>query len=558
MLKLIIVDDEGRRTVVPFIRQEITIGRQEGNTIRLTERNVSRHHARLLRRNGSIVVEDLGSYNGVRVNGERIEGTAELHGGDRVQIGDYELAIDDGAAAVAHDRIPTRELEISPGAKTSPGVASPPSAGEQMAQRPAAAVEQRSQADLGPANAPRLIVLNTDLAGREFPCLGTDLKVGRSPDNDIALEHESLSPTQARLMREPSGEWQIVDLESSNGVFVNGQTFGVARLRDGDVLQLGEVKLKFEAAPEAKDIGAAPSRRSAAYLGNRSLVAALVLLAIAVAAAYFLTRKEGSPPIAENRTPNEAVPPRPEATESAPPPLEARTPPMPAPAEMAQLDEKLKLATAAMAQRDFQKAIEILQSIKSEDGSRPEQVKEPLSRANAELSAGRKIDLARKSLAAGKLDETVRLLQESAGTTAFAKEHAQLQARAEASSRAPQRKKERDLKLARVTKAKPPPEPLADAEAEGDPAEKLYEEGTGLYRKGQYTDAAGALNQCLKVNPVLAKCHMALASTYAKLKEPELGAQHYRRFIELAPDDPQAARVKLLLEQYEASKELGR
>ena len=113
MLKLIIVDDEGRRTVVPFIRQEITIGRQEGNTIRLTERNVSRHHARLLRQNGAIMVEDLGSYNGVRVNGERIEGVAPLRGGDRVQIGDYQLAIDDDPVQT-QDRTPTRELERPP------------------------------------------------------------------------------------------------------------------------------------------------------------------------------------------------------------------------------------------------------------------------------------------------------------------------------------------------------------------------------------------------------------------------------------------------------------
>ena len=529
MLKLIIVDDEGRRTVVPFIRQEITIGRLEGNTIRLTERNVSRHHARLLRRNGSIVVEDLGSYNGVRVNGERIEGSAELRGGDRIQIGDYELAIDDGAAPVAHDRIPTRELEISPAAKTSPGIAPP---------RPPPPSDE---------NTPRLLVLNTDLAGLEFSCLGTDLKVGRSPDNDIVLEHKSLSPTQARLMREPSGEWQIVDLESSNGVFVNGQTFGVARLRDGDLLQLGDVKLKFEAPLQNTDVGNAPPLKSVSRLGNRWLIAAAVLLAIAVATAVFLTRKESGAPVAEKRTP--------EAAESVLPPPEAPAPPTPA--EPSQLDEKLRLANAAMAQRDFQKAIEILVSIKGENGSRPEQVNEPLSRANAELSAEKKIDLAQKSLIAGKLDETFRLLQESAGTVAFANEHAQLQALAEASNRALLRKKDRDLKLARVAKAKPP-DKLAAAAAVMDPAEKFYEEGTGLYRRGQYADAASALNQCVKANPALAKCHMALATTYAKLKEPELGAEHYRRFIQLAPDDPQVARVKMLLEEYEASKALGR
>ena len=49
MWKLVIEDDEGKRTVVPLARDDYTIGRQEGNTIRLTERNVSRHHGRVRR-----------------------------------------------------------------------------------------------------------------------------------------------------------------------------------------------------------------------------------------------------------------------------------------------------------------------------------------------------------------------------------------------------------------------------------------------------------------------------------------------------------------------------
>src|SRR5690242_1976040 len=98
-MKLIIEDDEGRKTVVPFVREEITIGRQEGNTIRLTERNVSRRHARLLRQNGHVVVEDLGSYNGIKINGERIQGQTAINDGDLIQIGDYDLAIQTEAAA---------------------------------------------------------------------------------------------------------------------------------------------------------------------------------------------------------------------------------------------------------------------------------------------------------------------------------------------------------------------------------------------------------------------------------------------------------------------------
>ena len=61
MYKLVISDDEGKNTVVPLVRDEITIGRKEGNTIRLTERNVARRHARLLKSNGRFVSEDLHS-----------------------------------------------------------------------------------------------------------------------------------------------------------------------------------------------------------------------------------------------------------------------------------------------------------------------------------------------------------------------------------------------------------------------------------------------------------------------------------------------------------------
>src|SRR5579872_973005 len=50
MWKLVIEDDEGNRTVVPLTRDQYSIGRRDGNTIRLTERNVSRDHARLVKK----------------------------------------------------------------------------------------------------------------------------------------------------------------------------------------------------------------------------------------------------------------------------------------------------------------------------------------------------------------------------------------------------------------------------------------------------------------------------------------------------------------------------
>lgn len=93
MHKLVIEDDEGRTTIVPLLRDDVSIGRNEGNSIRLTERNVSRRHARLLRQDGALMLEDLNSYNGIRVNGLRIQGRTPLTEGDRIQIGDYMLAL---------------------------------------------------------------------------------------------------------------------------------------------------------------------------------------------------------------------------------------------------------------------------------------------------------------------------------------------------------------------------------------------------------------------------------------------------------------------------------
>jgi len=92
-LRLIIEDDEGSTTIVPLGKDAVTIGRQQGNTIQLTEKNVSRRHARLLPDGETWVLEDLGSYNGVKVNGRSVEGRASLREGDVVQIGDYHLAL---------------------------------------------------------------------------------------------------------------------------------------------------------------------------------------------------------------------------------------------------------------------------------------------------------------------------------------------------------------------------------------------------------------------------------------------------------------------------------
>jgi hypothetical protein len=126
-MKLVIEDDAGTRSTVPFVGEEIVVGRAaEGVTFRLPDRNVSRRHARFVRSSGTVSVEDLGSLTGTRVNGERISARRRLRPGDLVQIGDFDLAVLD-AEAVAPGAPPPLPLPARLAAPPAPPA--PPSVG---------------------------------------------------------------------------------------------------------------------------------------------------------------------------------------------------------------------------------------------------------------------------------------------------------------------------------------------------------------------------------------------------------------------------------------------
>ncbi len=67
---------------------------------------------------------------------------------------------------------------------------------------------------------------------------GDNLIVGRSPEVDIRIPSSALSRQHMRLERYQGG-YRAIDLESSNGVFLNEIRINSAALRDGDTLQLG-------------------------------------------------------------------------------------------------------------------------------------------------------------------------------------------------------------------------------------------------------------------------------------------------------------------------------
>jgi pSer/pThr/pTyr-binding forkhead associated (FHA) protein len=322
MFKLVIQDDEGKTTVVPLIRDEITIGRKEGNTIRLTERNVSRRHARILRNNGEVQIEDLGSYNGIRVNNARIAERVSLRVSDQVQIGDYKLYLKaegveqvDDARTMPIERLdqpPTEQMAaVPPSSPTQPipaqalAAAATPPAGQRSAAlgtadtdpsgRPVATAAQVAAMNQ-PVTYGKLVVLSSNYAGKEFDLTRSQMVVGRTDENDLVINHRSISRNHAKITRDTeTARYTISDLQSSNGVRVNGQDYGKVELRRGDVVDLGHVRLRFVEPGEDFVFSPAMVTDVTEAGGKRGMLIAVALgiLVLAAVGVYFVMNKGG-------------------------------------------------------------------------------------------------------------------------------------------------------------------------------------------------------------------------------------------------------------------------
>ncbi|MGO9836419.1 MAG: ATPase, T2SS/T4P/T4SS family [Polyangiaceae bacterium] len=122
MFTIIIHEKGGNERREGFEKNEINVGRVQGNDLMLPKGNVSKHHARLLYRDSRFIVTDLKSTNGTYVNGRKISQATIVREGDKIYIGDFVLRLETEASASPDDarvrapsrpRVPTREA-LSP------------------------------------------------------------------------------------------------------------------------------------------------------------------------------------------------------------------------------------------------------------------------------------------------------------------------------------------------------------------------------------------------------------------------------------------------------------
>jgi len=85
--------DHGSSVVDLHDGVEVTFGRSRSAVVTVDHPSVSRLHARVLRRGEAVEVEDLGSRNGTKVNGEKIEGPRRLTHGDEIALGPIQAVL---------------------------------------------------------------------------------------------------------------------------------------------------------------------------------------------------------------------------------------------------------------------------------------------------------------------------------------------------------------------------------------------------------------------------------------------------------------------------------
>ena len=214
---------EGGREAHVTVKDAFTVGRHKSNDLVIRDLHVSGQHARFsLRQDGVFEVTDLGSSGGTFVNGQRVECRA-LTSGDKIEFATVAATF----RYVAGDLLaPDDEFEGT------------------LVCSKADAVRKLAAAPHAPLPHGILSVLTADEQRRAVPA-GGQLTIGRAPDNDLVISQEHVSGRHARLAGNGSHGFELFDLGSSCGTFVNGTQGKHWTLKSGDRVRFGVVDCLF-------------------------------------------------------------------------------------------------------------------------------------------------------------------------------------------------------------------------------------------------------------------------------------------------------------------------
>src|SRR5256714_13850848 len=230
---------DGREYVITGA--SLVFGREAGCDVVVSGKDVSRRHAEIVHTpRGYLVVDS--STNGTFVNEEQVQGQRLLSRTDVIRIGEEQFRFYAEAPALP---------------ASSPPPAGGPAVSPEQLKHTVHGMEAVAPPPLPRPSSPAFasfLVRSGGLMGQRLPVKTPVVNLGRADYNDIVLPDPSISTSHAKLQRR-EGVWVLVDLDSTNGTFVEGERVkGEAPLGPGAMVRLGDVQLLFEPVDEKQGV----------------------------------------------------------------------------------------------------------------------------------------------------------------------------------------------------------------------------------------------------------------------------------------------------------------
>lgn len=237
MARLMLKFDSAVLKEVPISSRPVSIGRAPDNDIPIDNLAVSNYHARVYAEADRLVVEDLESLNGTFVNDLRVE-RALLHDGDSILIGKHHIVVDaQHDAALAPDA--GRKVAAP---KVDETMLLDTKRRREMFQQ-ALAVGERTQLAPTRARVPCLIVLSGRTDQENYLLSSKLTVIGKSPMATVRLRGWFAPQVAAQINQRDGGYYlgRGDRVPKVNGTPIAGPT----RLNDGDLIEVGGVRLNF-------------------------------------------------------------------------------------------------------------------------------------------------------------------------------------------------------------------------------------------------------------------------------------------------------------------------
>ncbi len=264
----------------PLEQRSLLIGRSSSCDIPVQVGHASREHARIIEKNGEVILEDLHSTNGTFVNNTRIHSATVLKPGDVIRFDEDAFTLqkegeDDATVFARPDRgkaaksvlvIEEEDEDDDDATAFYQSYVMPPGwsdfesdKGTPRDERKQQAIDRFLEKTLSAVQGKNGIAL-IFFAGDKPPVIkvlfsrGSECQwsIGRSTSSDVHVSEPGLSKDHANLKYKKNA-WTLEDNNSTNGIWRDGKKQSAVTLNDDVVLDLGSVQLQVRIISAGKD-----------------------------------------------------------------------------------------------------------------------------------------------------------------------------------------------------------------------------------------------------------------------------------------------------------------